>query len=258
MRILVTFAVEAEFAPWRRRHEWIVTDALLDAYEATIGRTKVFVVLTGVGSGHAWDITAITHWGEQPFDVIVSSGLAGALRQEHKPGEVLVARAIRDSKPQKPLPCDEGLVQLAEASGAKVVEAFYTSERILVRAEEKRKVSDLADAVEMESRQVVGQGRLPGWRGSRCVAIRAISDGVDEDLPLDFNKVLDLRGDVNTRQIIAEVARRPQVLPSLARFGWQSRRAAGALAVFLDRYIAALEKRSVAAGGALFEEVAAT
>ena len=258
MRVLVTFAVEAEFAPWHQRKAWSVTDPLLGAYETAIGQARVLVVLTGVGSGRAWDVTAITHSGEQPFDVIVSSGLAGALRQEHKLGEVLVARAIRDSKQQKPLPSDDGLVQLAEVCGAKVVEAFFTTDRILVRAEEKRKLGDLADAVEMESRRVVGQGQLPGWRDSRCVAIRAISDEVDENLPLDFNKMLDFRGDVNTRQVMAEVGRRPQVLPSLIRFGWRSRRAARSLAVFLDRYIAALEKLSVSDGRAPLEEVAAT
>jgi nucleoside phosphorylase len=257
MRVLVTFAIENEFAPWRRMHKWSVTDAVLEAYETTVGNTKVFVVLTGVGSEHAWDSTAITHWGEHPFDVIVSSGLAGALRAEHKVGEVLVARAICDFKPQKPLQCDKELVQLAGMCGAKIVQAFYTSDQIMIRAEEKRKLADLADAVEMESRRVVGQGHMPGWRDSRCVAIRAISDEVEENLPLDFNKVLDFRGDVKPRLIMAEVIRRPQILPSLVRFGWRSLRAAKSLAIFLDRYIMELEKISVSAHGAPLAEAAA-
>jgi nucleoside phosphorylase len=258
MRVLVTFAVDAEFAPWRRRRAWSLTDALLDAYETTVGQARVFVVLTGVGSGRAWDATAITRWGERSFDIIVSSGLAGALRREHRPGEVLVARTVRDFKAQEPLPCDGELVRLAEMCGAKIVETFYTSDRIVVRAEEKRKLAGLADAVEMESRRVIGQARLPGWHDSRCVAVRAISDRADEDLPLDFNEMLDLRGNVSVRKIIAETIRRPRVVPPLVRFAWQSRHAAKSLAAFLDRYVLALGEGAVSNGKIPLEEVAAT
>jgi predicted trehalose synthase len=69
------------------------------------------------------------------------------------------------------------------------------------------------------------------------VAIRAVSDGVGEDLPVDFNRVLTKQGDVSIPRILGEVLRSPQSLPALVRFGQQSRRAADALAKFLDNYL---------------------
>lgn len=257
MHVLVTFAVDAEFAPWRKLGEFRVADPVLDAYETTVGDAKVCVVLTGVGCKRAWDVTAISLWGEHPFDVCISSGLAGALRPEHKPGDVLVAREIRDFKSQRPLSCDPALVQLAGACGAKIVGAFYTGDRILARAQQKQELGASADAVEMESRRVLEQGRSAGWR-ARCVAIRAISDGVEEDLPLDFNVALTPDGDVSGPRMVAEIFRRPWILPRLIRFGRQSRRAAQSLALFLDRYIMALENISAAPDGAALEEVSAT
>src|SRR5580765_7191542 len=50
MRILVTFAVEAEFAPWRRARnlkQRKIADFVV--YEAKIGRASVDFVVTGMG-----------------------------------------------------------------------------------------------------------------------------------------------------------------------------------------------------------------
>ena len=74
----------------------------------------------------------------------------------------------------------------------------------------------------------------------KIVAIRAISDTADEDLPLDFNRVTDISGDVSIKRILGEVAGAPSSIPALVRFGKRSRIAAESLASFLERYLQAL------------------
>lgn len=237
MKVLVTFAVEAEFAPWRKlRGDWVVKDAVTHAYEFSARDLHVCVILTGIGCQRAWDVNAITLWNSD-FDVCISAGLAGSLRSEYGPGDVLVARGICDSKKQQALQCDGALTELAVQSGAKRVEAFYTSPRIVVTAGEKRALREFGEAVEMEGRRVVGTaGQGLGW-GARCVAIRAISDGAEEDLPLDFNRFLSHTGDVNIRKVIAELLRRPWILGGVIAFGRRSRAAAEKLACFLDQFV---------------------
>src|SRR5260370_33415019 len=89
MRILVTFAVEAEFAPWRKVRQFVKqTNGSAEYFAARIGAANVNVVLTGVGGKSAWLETTRIVW-DGDVDICVSSGLAGALRAEHRLGDSL-------------------------------------------------------------------------------------------------------------------------------------------------------------------------
>lgn len=243
MRILVTFAVPAEFAPWRARHGFHrVADRLLTCYETDIADAKVMVLLTGVGGEFAAARVRILmspELGKRKFDFCVSTGLAGALRADHRPGDVLVAHSVqaetgRHAGASNEFFGDAELGILAVDCGAKLVGKFHTSSRIVQTAAAKADLGSMADAVEMESFDILREAQT--W-GARSVAIRAISDSVTEDLPLDFSKTLTKLGEVSVGRVVLEIARRPNRLTSLVRFGRQSRRAATALADFLDRYV---------------------
>jgi hypothetical protein len=54
---------------------------------------------------------------------------------------------------------------------------------------------------------------------------------------LDFNQVTTRSGALSIPRVLGQVARRPTTIPSLIRFGQQSRLAAESLAQFLDRYL---------------------
>lgn len=245
MRLLVTFAVEAEFAPWRKLHrDWIVKDHILHAYELWRKEISVCVILTGMGCERGWDINAISLWGSD-FDICISSGLAAALNPELRGGDVVVAEAICDYKGQQPLICDRRLTELAAQHGAKRVAAFYTSDKILVTAKEKKQARQFGDVVEMESRKVVGTiGHGLGW-GARCAAIRAISDEAGESLPVDFKTMVDYLGDIDTRKLLLHALRNPKIVPGLISFGRRSHAAAKKLVEFLDVYVIALGKGTI-------------
>jgi len=171
------------------------------------------------------------------YQACVSTGLAGGLKALHPVGRVLVARTVRAGIGDEYLATDSRLRRMAAVCGARVVDAFYSAERILVTAREKAGLALLADAVEMESFAILEEAckwRIP------AIAIRAISDGAGQDLPYDFNRAISRSGQISVPAVLAQVARQPRKFPDLLRLGKESRRAAAKLAAFLDSYLETL------------------
>lgn len=252
MKILVTFALENEFAPWRamrdfRSRRW----GKADAYFAEINGAEVGVVLTGAGPERAGIRASEVIWGESDsVGVCISSGLTGALKNGFGISEVLAARAIRTASVHadlnsNSLDCSGALVSFAEEMGATVVSRFFTAERVIGSAEEKQNLRQFADAVDMESFEIVKEAVV---FGVPAVAIRAVSDLADEDLPLDMNQVFTDKGKVSVPRVLGQVARHPGSVPALMKLAQQSQRAAEALARFLDRYVATVAERMAVLG----------
>ena len=234
MKILVTFAVDAEFAPWRKLRPFSESAAAgVKTYATRFANTELTVLLTGVGGRKAWAEATKLIW-DANIDVCISSGLAGSLRTEHRVGDILAAREVHATSWNKVIPSDAALLKLAAASGAKIANAFHSVNRVLVRSEEKRELGAKADAVEMESGDILLEAVA---FGAKVIAIRGISDGVEENLPLDFNRVNTDSGDISIRRVLLEAARHPASIPALIKFGLQSHKAAAKLACFLDAYV---------------------
>jgi len=231
MKVLVTFAVEAEFAPWRKLRQFSESNVGdIRAYSAQMRDGELIVLLTGVGGRRAWAEATKVIW-DGNVDVCISSGLAGALREKHRPGDVLAAREVHATNWKKVIPSDIALLELANACGARIADAFYSVDRILVRSSEKSELRAKADAVEMESGDIMLEAVA---FGAKVIAIRGISDAVEEDLPLDFNRSMSESGEVSLPKVLAQVAAHPGSIPALIRFGRQSRNAAQKLAIVLD------------------------
>jgi nucleoside phosphorylase len=245
MRVLVTFAVEAEFAPWRTSAEFLCQEVRgLKLWKRYLGNSEIFVLLTGMGDNSANVMGLMLQGtnGSQYFDVLVSSGLAGALRADYQLNDIVVGKLLKSNVVHADLgrdwlQTDPQLVELAVTQGAKLAEAFYTSEKVLTTAEQKSLLATKADVVEMESFDIVKEGIAWGARG---VAIRAISDCAHENLPIDFNRTMTSDNRVSVPRVLAELVKNPGSLGPLIRFGKQSRTAAEGLARFLETYVNAL------------------
>jgi len=234
MKVLVTFAVDAEFAPWRKLRQFSRANlGEIEAYSSPLEDGELVVLLTGVGGRRAWAEATKVIW-DGNVDVCISSGLAGALQAQHRPGDVLAAREVHATNWKKVIPSDTDLLQVASACGAKVADAFYSADHVLVHSSEKSELSAKADAVEMESGDIMLEAVA---FGAKVIAIRAISDAVEEDMPVDFNRVTTESGDVSIAKIVAQAAAHPGSIPALIRFGRQSRNAAEKLAIVLDACI---------------------
>jgi len=194
---------------------------------------ELIVLLTGIGGRRAWAEATRVIW-DGNVDVCISSGLAGALREEHRPGDVLAAKEVHATNRKKVIPSDLALLELASACGAKVADVFYSVDRVIGRSSEKSELGAKADAVEMESGDIMLEAVA---FGAKVIAIRAISDAVEEDLPLDFNRVTSESGEVSIAKVLAQTAAHPGSIPALIRFARQSRNAAEKLATVLDACI---------------------
>jgi adenosylhomocysteine nucleosidase len=233
MRILVTFAVEAEFAPWRKlRNLEEINISKVDVFRAGIGSAKVDFVVTGTGVENASRSTNAL-LGE-PYQVCITSGFAGALREVHQVGRILVADAVQELGKSKTLACARNLVHAAESDGASRVKMFLTSDHVIRTVEEKKQLAPFADAVEMESFAVL---MAAAAHKRSAVAIRVISDSMRTDMPAIVDTAVDEMGRVKIAGVVRYVARHPLQLPALIRLGRDSKTAAEALAHFLEAFI---------------------
>jgi nucleoside phosphorylase len=233
LRILVTFALEQEFAPWRRLRKFARLNGNRNpAFQASLGEADLRVVLTGAGRA------ATRRAMEDAFvmnpDVCISAGIAGGLQQGQRIGDVLVARRVQELSSQRIIESDSALLELAGRTGAKVARSFCTSHFALSDADSKMRMSRMGDAVEMESYHIL---EAAGHHGARGVAVRALSDLVDESLPFDFTAMLDEQGSVNYGRLAVAVAKSPRRIPAMFRLALQARVAARAIAQFLDAYV---------------------
>jgi adenosylhomocysteine nucleosidase len=134
---------------------------------------------------------------------------------------------------------DRRLVGEAEARGARIVPTLVSTDRVLVRAAEKAAWAGRAAIVDMESWRVLEAATA---LGIPALAVRAVSDLADEDLPLDFNRVLAPDGRVKRGALAVALMSRPWRVGAIARFGRESVRAATGLGAFLDDYVVALSR----------------
>ena len=226
MKIIVTFAVQAEFAPWRRMRNFKRIGE--SAFVMQDGATEVYALITGIGARKFHLPTA---------DICLVSGVAGSLKAQHRIGDILVAKALKRESGDTSMTSDESLVRTATQCGATPVDFFFTAGAIISSPSEKSRLGQIADAVDMESYPIMAEAQQ---RGIPAVAIRAISDTADQNMPLDFSRAISEDGKIDWLPALSQVAASPSCLPRLMRFGLDSSRAARKLAYFLDRYLECL------------------
>jgi adenosylhomocysteine nucleosidase len=260
MRILVTFAVRAEFSQWCSRHPFVPYEFEnwekrrdFELFKANFGSNEVTVLLTGIGGENAYK--AMRTLPIEMHDVCISTGLAGALQASLKPGDIVVARTAETLDQKLRIESDSALVDFAVACGARAVKISLTSETIVAMADEKQELGKSGSVVEMETSYIL---RVAEKHHVPAVAVRAISDAADEDLPVDFGRIMDSRGHLKYGGLLMEVGLHPYRLAPLMKFAGQSRAAAGSLADFLDRFISTIAAKWKRVHSRDLEEVSAT
>ena len=146
------------------------------------------------------------------------------------------------------------LVAGALGCGAKIGKKLITENHVIGQASAKMLLANFGDFVDMESYHIlssVAGKQIP------AIAVRAISDLAREDLPVDFNKVVNREGRVQAKALANEILRGPGKIPALIKFGRNSRQAALQLADFLDRFISFLAMQSLHVNQPSVKQVAA-
>ena len=208
---LVCFAVPQEAKPFRK---W--------AY----GGRDIKIAVTGMGTRNAE--RALKHALEMYSPArVFTCGFAGALNPALRIGEVVFDR---QSTPP------DTTAQLVSC-GAKPA-TFHCTKFVVVTAAAKTQLlkETGADAVEMES-QVIHS--LCADRHVPCVTLRAISDTASEDLPLDFNALLNAEEQLSAAKLAFAILRSPHRIPALMRLGRNSAHAARKLSAVLASLLGA-------------------
>lgn len=180
----------------------------------------------------------------QPVELAVSSGFACALASSQI-GELLIGTDViryrngacsRDAVEAVPCSPEFSAAAIKAACGINVAARagrFVTVPLVLWRAREKGEVAAATGAVglDMESAAV---GAAARERQIPFVIIRAVSDLVDEDLPLDFNLFLKPAGWLHGALTCLT---RPSCIIGLHRLRTQSLAASERITTFFGRFL---------------------
>ena len=209
-------------------------------FEAMFGGAQVRVVLTGMGKDFALK-AAKRSFGYRP-DMCISTGLAGSLQDGYRPGDILAARLVSEVGEPVAVASHRELLSTAVDCGARQIERMATSKTLVARAEQKRQLGSQAEAVEMESYTILAEAARCGIP---AVAIRAISDTADFDMPYNFEDARDDKGQIRMMAIASQVLRMPSGLPALLKLARDSRFASRRLADFLDAFAGTMADRLI-------------
>jgi adenosylhomocysteine nucleosidase len=209
-------------------------------FEAMFGGARVRTILTGMGQDHALD-AAKSALAYKP-DICISSGLAGSLQSDYRPGDILAARLVSEVGEPVAVASHRELLATAVECGARQIERLATSRTLVARAEQKQELRDQAEAVDMESYTILAEAARCGVP---AVAIRAISDTADFDIPYDFERARDAQGQIRVMGVVSQVLRRPSGLPVLLKLSRDSRFASRRLADFLDVFAGTMADRLI-------------
>ena len=152
-----------------------------------------------------------------PIDEVISTGWAGALREELVPGQAYDVSIVIDSR------TGERFIAAGPPNNCWLV----TSPHVADATEKKRLASTYEAAlVDMEAAAVA---RLAKMRGIPFYCIKGISDGYSDQLP-DFNRFISPSGQFKLARFMVFVLLRAWYWDALIEMGENSRKAARNLA----------------------------
>ncbi|MGD0802353.1 MAG: nucleoside phosphorylase [Terracidiphilus sp.] len=154
------------------------------------------------------------------LDKVISTGWAGALREELVPGEAYDVSAVIDAR------TGERFVTAIPVNDCWLV----TSPKVADHTEKQRLASTYEAAlVDMEASVVA---RLAQMRGLPFYCIKGISDGYNDQLP-DFNRFILPNGQFQLARFVLFALLRPWHWRALVRMGENSSKAARGIAASL-------------------------
>jgi nucleoside phosphorylase len=158
--------------------------------------------------------------------LVLTCGFAGGLRPDLKLGAVLFSGNGNSS-----------LETAMLAAGAQRGQ-FLCRNEVAATSEQKRTLwkTTGADAVEMESEFICAVCRE---RQIPCATIRVILDPADQDLPLDFNQLMNAEQQIDYWKLALAIMKSPGKIGALLRLQKQSQFAAEKLAEVLVRILPA-------------------
>ena len=221
--VLLTAATPWEARPLARALRLSPADA--GRWTGRVGGRSLTLVQSGIGERRTSERLSALDRGA--FELVVSAGLCGSLR-----GDVHAGDIVADAR-ELELELVTTLRETAKTLGVPFHFGRILHTDVVLQSAVKRRLGEERRAVacDMETAAV---RRWTAGGGPATLAVRAVLDEADEDLPADAP-------DGEDAAAMARFAlRRPLELPRLVRTGWRCARAMASLGRLLNAYLEAL------------------
>jgi adenosylhomocysteine nucleosidase len=212
-----------------------------------LAREDLVFLEAGVGTDNATE--RLTKFLEkQRVDFVLGAGMAGALSPHLGVGDLVIVERVIGRSTLPTFPELYSLAKLVRLDGVDIhMGTAVTTNEFICKASRKRSLAAAlgtrqAGCVDMESwavARVCTERRIP------FLIVRSISDLFEEDLPLDFNRCLDSRGDLDMLKLGTATLRRPSSLKGLWQLRKRSTLCSQRLAWFVDQFLAVPEVRGL-------------
>jgi adenosylhomocysteine nucleosidase len=230
---MATRIVETESAPV------LVVAALTRELAPLARRSHAGLALIETGEGPRNARRMLRSWLEKrSARAVINVGFAGSLSPLLQIGDIVVAREVR-SRTESFDASASPLFQVAARIQNARPGIALTVDEIICEAKAKRRLAEnFADGevvwVDMESAAIAS---VCGSLNVPFLIVRSISDALDEDLPLDFNRCRTSNGRVSARKVIGSLLVRPRALKGLIELQRRSEKCAERLAAFITELL---------------------
>jgi adenosylhomocysteine nucleosidase len=232
--IAVVFAVPQESRAFRAelRHAGLSGIAPAEYLLGNLGNEEVIVMHTGIGDDAATQRTEALLREVRPH-YLIAAGFAGALDPRLHVGDLVIATNL--TRPEMRARATALLAGEPGVFFGPVVGAPFPIEEVAEKQQYARASGGIA--VDMETAAVYGAATR-AW--VPFLAVRAISDALDQSLPVPFAECYNLaRQRPRPLALLRFLGRNPRRIIPFMRFVHGLRPASAALADFLVRFIAA-------------------
>ena len=205
--------------PAATKRYWCVAAALKTELAAVraLRLSNIILVETGVGPDNAR--RAIREAVEkQAIGGVIQIGFAGGLSQSLLSGDIVVATAV-EGEGAAPIAPDLPERATKTFSGDILCHTgtFVTNDKILATAADKQAIADRRPegdiaCVDMESAPAAG---ICAERGIPYLGLRAITDTLEEDLPIDLNECRGRDGNIDTMRVMWAAVHHPTTISGL-------------------------------------------
>ena len=240
--ILVFYAFAREVGAFKRRviDRTTLVDDGLHGFRGHIGGKTFSVVGHGIGQRRATETARRAFDSIPGAELVIGTGVVGALSRELKPGDLILADRIFASRAEGEVAEQvaafddarlRAIGKLLSAAGLNYTTgAILTTDRVLTTGE-KRGARESTDAivVDMESAAIAVEA------AARClpfIVLRAVLDEVDDEVV--GAEMVDKEGNVNPLAATAFLVRNPRTVLKLPRMIRNLSRATNAIADALE------------------------
>jgi adenosylhomocysteine nucleosidase len=201
------------------------------------GREAVVIASTGEGHVSAERGTAAL-LDEVPVSRLLVMGVSGGLTAELEPGALVVGRRVLQGGEAVPAPDGDWVEEALRIEGAVAGTMVTTREILCTPASKAAAREQLVDAgpavVDLET---AIYAEAAATSGVPWLAVRAVCDTAEEELPIDFNQFRDSEGRVQRDRIMYHAMRHPSVVRGLRDMQQRVSLCADRLASFVQRLL---------------------